>query len=92
MASCLQLPPKVNYTPDNLTFDDLCEFGYTQCRNRGVAQLVARIVWDDEVDGSSPFAPTISKPYWGPCGCANEKRQPRVGLPFVFCDPKDRYE
>jgi hypothetical protein len=33
---------------------------YTGKRDRGVAQLVARIVWDDEVEGSSPFAPTNS--------------------------------
>jgi hypothetical protein len=26
---------------------------------RGVAQLVARAVWDREVEGSSPFTPTI---------------------------------
>ncbi len=25
---------------------------------RGVAQLVARAVWDREVEGSSPFTPT----------------------------------
>jgi hypothetical protein len=23
------------------------------------------------------------------CGCENEKRQPRLRLPFVFCYPKD---
>ena len=28
---------------------------------RGVAQLVARAVWDREVEGSSPFTPTIEK-------------------------------
>jgi hypothetical protein len=27
--------------------------------HRGVAQLVARLVWDQEVEGSSPFTPTI---------------------------------
>ena len=26
--------------------------------HRGVAQLVARAVWDREVEGSSPFTPT----------------------------------
>jgi hypothetical protein len=29
-------------------------------RRRGVAQLVARLVWDQEVEGSSPFTPTSS--------------------------------
>lgn len=29
--------------------------------HRGVAQLVARAVWDREVEGSSPFTPTIEK-------------------------------
>ena len=28
---------------------------------RGVAQLVARAVWDREVEGSSPFTPTNQK-------------------------------
>ena len=28
---------------------------------RGVAQLVARAVWDREVEGSSPFTPTMKK-------------------------------
>ncbi len=28
---------------------------------RGVAQLVERLVWDQEVAGSSPVAPTIQK-------------------------------
>ncbi len=28
---------------------------------RGVAQLVARAVWDREVEGSSPFTPTKEK-------------------------------
>lgn len=27
---------------------------------RGVAQLVERVVWDHEAEGSSPFAPTNS--------------------------------
>lgn len=27
--------------------------------HRGVAQLVARAVWDREAEGSSPFTPTI---------------------------------
>ena len=26
---------------------------------RGVAQLVARVLWEHEVEGSSPFTPTI---------------------------------
>ena len=30
-------------------------------RNRGVAQLVAHAVWDREVAGSSPVAPTRSQ-------------------------------
>ncbi len=28
---------------------------------RGVAQLIARAVWDREVEGLSPFTPTIRK-------------------------------
>lgn len=28
---------------------------------RGVAQLVARAVWDREVEGSSPFTPTMNE-------------------------------
>jgi hypothetical protein len=31
-------------------------------RSRGVAQLVARMVWDHEVRGSSPRTPTIIMP------------------------------
>ncbi len=34
----------------------------TQIDNyRGVAQLIARPVWDREVEGLSPFTPTIEK-------------------------------
>lgn len=29
------------------------------CTYRGVAQLIARAVWDREVEGLSPFTPTI---------------------------------
>ena len=38
-----------------------CDLGYNLLSNtyRGVAQLVARAVWDREVEGSSPFTPTI---------------------------------
>ncbi len=28
-------------------------------RRRGVAQLVARLLWEQDVGGSSPFTPTI---------------------------------
>ena len=44
---------------------------------RGVAQLIARSVWDREVEGLSPFTPTI------------EKDLPCVGL-FLCCD-KSRF-
>lgn len=30
-------------------------------RRRGVAQLIARSVWDREVEGLSPFTPTTLK-------------------------------
>lgn len=38
--------------------------------HRGVAQLVARAVWDREVEGSSPFTPTkkdfsTKEPFYG---------------------------
>jgi hypothetical protein len=39
--------------------DDCSNLRYTLSRDRGVAQLVARIVWDDEVGGSNPLAPTL---------------------------------
>ncbi len=39
-------------------FDAWQEFAYTKGRRRGVAQLVARIVWDDEVGSSSLPTPT----------------------------------
>ena len=31
--------------------------------NRGVAQLVERVVWDHEVAGASPVTPTIFKDF-----------------------------
>ena len=31
---------------------------YNRTRSRGVAQLVARVLWEHEVEGSSPFTPT----------------------------------
>jgi hypothetical protein len=31
----------------------------TSTSHRGVAQLIARAVWDREVEGLSPFTPTI---------------------------------
>ena len=67
------------------------ESRYNAFRKRGVAQVVARSVRDAEVDGSSPFAPTINKPYSDVrCGCENERRQPLVWLPLAFCHAKDR--
>jgi hypothetical protein len=41
-----------------LFLDDRSNLRYTLSSDRGVAQLVARIVWDDEVGGSNPLAPT----------------------------------
>jgi hypothetical protein len=38
--------------------DEASILRYTLASIRGVAQLVARIVWDDEVGGSNPLAPT----------------------------------
>ena len=42
----LEKPPQLRYNNPVNTY-------------RGVAQLVARAVWDREVEGSSPFTPTI---------------------------------
>ena len=36
-------------------------FSLGATEQRGVAQLIARSVWDREVEGLSPFTPTIEK-------------------------------
>ena len=43
---------------------------------RGVAQLIARSVWDREVEGLSPFTPTI------------EKRRPWMAFFYGFGAPQ----
>ena len=37
--------------------------GRSKNEYRDVAQLVARLVWDQDVAGSNPVIPTISQPY-----------------------------
>ena len=34
-------------------------YNYEVKHHRGVAQLVARVLWEHEAEGSSPFTPTM---------------------------------
>ena len=52
----------------NLTFTPFCDIIY---RHRDVAQLVARLVWDQDVAGSNPVIPIKNK-------------NARPGI-FIFC-------
>ena len=61
---------------------------------RGVAQLVARAVWDREVEGSSPFTPTslffLHDLYDLTTGCGavgSARRSGRRGRPFKSDHP-----
>jgi hypothetical protein len=58
-----------------------------QVNFRGIAQMVARVVWDHEAAGSSPATPTKNKREWlsgRASPCQGERREFESRLPLQY--------